>query len=127
MAGHRRLLVQRVGDHQRQHRGLIGNYVQDVAASGQHLVDLSKAAGVARARQRRRRELCRPPLGRQQNSFTVKGFITADATVFYERDWYSLHFNVKNLFDNDYILNRGGNSVFPGEPRTFLMSAHARF
>jgi iron complex outermembrane receptor protein len=65
--------------------------------------------------------------GDNQNTFKVGHFLTADATLFYERDWYSLRFNVKNLFDNDYIVNRGGNSVFPGEPRTFLVSANARF
>ena len=74
--------------------------------------------------------------GDNQNSFVLPAYARVDSMVQYRftppPDWHmklmTLQLNVKNLFDTAYYQNSSSRlNVFPGAPRTFLLSARAEF
>lgn len=57
------------------------------------------------------------------NTFVLDGYTTADVFVAYQRSFYKIAFNIKNIFNEKYY--EGANNRFvirPGSPRTFLLS-----
>jgi catecholate siderophore receptor len=59
----------------------------------------------------------------------LPGFVRVDAAVFYKiNEMWKAQLNVENLFDKGYWASAdGNNNLSPGLPRTFRVSATARF
>ncbi len=63
------------------------------------------------------------------NSFETDGYAVADARIGYEIGPAKVSVSVENLFDEEYFLPYGflGNSVAPGQPRSFLATLRVKF
>jgi iron complex outermembrane receptor protein len=48
--------------------------------------------------------------GNLDNSFQVDGYLRTDAALYYRRDGLKAAINIRNLFDNDYVLSTFGAS-----------------
>lgn len=59
-------------------------------------------------------------VGAESATFELPSYTIWDAGVSYDRDRYTLRFNVNNLADEDYFpASFGRTFVMPGEPRTY--------
>jgi iron complex outermembrane receptor protein len=59
-------------------------------------------------------------VGAESDAFELPSYTVCDAGVSYDRDRYTLRFNVNNLADEDYFpASYGRTFVMPGEPRTY--------
>ena len=68
--------------------------------------------------------------GDLDNSFQVDSYFLTNAAVYYRRDRWRFAFNVKNLFDIDYITatqNSRTNGIEPGAPLTVIGSMAVEF
>jgi catecholate siderophore receptor len=59
----------------------------------------------------------------------LPGFVRFDAAVYYKiNETWKAQLNIENLFDKGYWASAdGNNNISPGQPRTFRVSATARF
>ncbi|MEM1256792.1 MAG: TonB-dependent receptor [Cyanobacteria bacterium P01_H01_bin.21] len=68
--------------------------------------------------------------GDDANSFTADDYFLTNATVSYKRDNWRAAFNIRNLFDIDYIEAAGStrtSGIDPGEPFTIVGSFSIEF
>jgi len=66
---------------------------------------------------------------RPDDTVRLPGFARLDAAVYYKiNETWKAQLNVENLFDKGYWASAdGNNNISPGLPRTFRVSATARF
>ncbi len=61
--------------------------------------------------------------GDLRNSFVMDSYMTADMFISYQRSFYKVAFNVKNIFNKKYYEGANNRMVIrPGSPRYFLLS-----
>ncbi len=66
---------------------------------------------------------------RPDDTVRLPGFIRFDAAVYLKiNETWKAQLNVENIFDKGYWASAdGNNNISPGQPRTFRVSATARF
>ncbi|MEM7790614.1 MAG: TonB-dependent receptor, partial [Verrucomicrobiota bacterium] len=58
----------------------------------------------------------------------VSGYMLANLSFGYERNYWSINAHVRNLFDKEYVIGRDQNAgVYVGDPRTLTIEAILRF
>jgi outer membrane receptor protein involved in Fe transport len=53
--------------------------------------------------------------------------VRLDAALSYRFETFTLRAKVNNITDEEILVSQGGNFLFPGEPRSFLLSGEIRF
>ena len=66
---------------------------------------------------------------RPDDTVRLPGFVRFDAAVYLKtNETWTAQLNVENIFDKGYWASAdGNNNISPGQPRTFRVSATARF
>jgi iron complex outermembrane receptor protein len=65
--------------------------------------------------------------GDLENTFTLPGYVRADAAIYYRRDNWRVGLNFKNLSNTYYFEGAEFGSVFPGAPFTVQGSVSVQF
>jgi iron complex outermembrane receptor protein len=61
------------------------------------------------------------------NSYELDDYVRLDAALSYRFETFTLRAKVNNITDEEILVSQGGNFLFPGEPRSFLLSGEIRF
>ena len=65
--------------------------------------------------------------GNNTNSYSLDDYVRFDASLSYRFETFTLRAKVNNITDEEILISQGGNFLFPGEPRSFLLSGEIRF
>jgi iron complex outermembrane receptor protein len=65
--------------------------------------------------------------GNNTNTYRLSAYTRFDAGIFYKFERLTARLSVNNITDEEILVSQGGNFLFPGEPRSLLLSAWMQF